>query len=688
MVSSTSKAAGRKLAEFVPLKSAEQKLLDACRRGEVAIISEKRERPTKPTEENTVRASFLRFLALGGDEDAQVHEKGVQLWEAWVDGELDLQGTTLPNSLSLAGCHLNIVPILRDSNVQGFVGFHGCHVEGLMADYMVCSGSVYLSDGFTSVGEVNLAGAKIGGDFGCDTAKFDGKGGYALLCERAEVQGSVFLRDSISTGTVRLQGMHIGGSLECDSGKFNGMSNAALICESTIIKGSVFLRNEFNAAGIVLLLGAQIGGDLDCSNGKFHGNGGDAFSCEAAIINGNVLLGNGFISMGTVRLLGVQIAGSLDCRNAVFNDNGSDVALICDRAEIKGGVFFTEGFSATGTVRLLSAQIGGSLECDNGKFDGKRSDALSCDSVVIKGNVFFRNDFTAIGAVRLPGAKISGDLECSNGAMFIGANGEALAAQSMVVSGAFFFRDLRSEGIISLIAVKVSSLVDDVNSWPKGLELDGFVYDRLAGTAPTDAETRLKWLDKQIPSHAGLAGGDNYFRPQPWQQLQKVLRNMGHLEDARLVGIAFEKRRHRANLVDYPNLHRLDGLLLGYGYRSLRLFYTMLAVWLLCGVFYWNAARYGDNGNGVFAPSNPLVFQNPEYAACVPASLAAKLEGYKLGCGLPSVQGAGNWYLCKDLREEYTGFSPFAYSLDLILPLVDLQQEHDWAPMIPTRKTH
>jgi hypothetical protein len=53
-------------------------------------------------------------------------------------------------------------------------------------------------------------------------------------------------------------------------------------------------------------------------------------------------------------------------------------------------------------------------------------------------------------------------------------------------------------------------------------------------------------------------------------------------------------------------------------------------------------------------------------------------------CGASSVQGAGNWYLCSKLPEEYTGFSPFAYSLDLILPLVDLQQENDWAPMIPT----
>ncbi len=44
----------------------------------------------------------------------------------------------------------------------------------------------------------------------------------------------------------------------------------------------------------------------------------------------------------------------------------------------------------------------------------------------------------------------------------------------------------------------------------------------------------------------------------------------------------------------------------------------------------------------------------------------------------------GNWYLCNSLREEYTGFSPLAYSLDILLPLVDLQQERDWAPMINT----
>jgi hypothetical protein len=48
----------------------------------------------------------------------------------------------------------------------------------------------------------------------------------------------------------------------------------------------------------------------------------------------------------------------------------------------------------------------------------------------------------------------------------------------------------------------------------------------------------------------------------------------------------------------------------------------------------------------------------------------------------------GNWYLCPRLREEYTGFSPLAYSLDVLLPLVDLQQQKDWGPLIPTPKAN
>jgi len=368
--------------------------------------------------------------------------------------------------------------------------------------------------------------------------------------------------------------------------------------------------------------------------------------------------------------------------------------LTCDSAVVKGNVYLRNGFAATGTVCMNGAQIGGNFECTAGKFDGKDGNALLCDGALIKGSVFLKKDFTATGTVCMTGAQIGGNLECTKG-KFDGKEGEALVAAGMTVAGEFCFKNLSGvKGGVSLIATKVGSLIDDFESWPKELNLDGFVYGRLAVDAPTDAETRLEWLKKQPALH--LDGKD--FKPQPWWQLQKVLRDMGHLEDARQVAIALEDQLRTAKLIGQTPgdwckpiagiyrifsriFHWLFGWLIGYGYRPLGLFFKMLVVWLLCGAFYWCAAF-----NGVFAPSNPLIFQNPKYAACVPASPAAKLEGYKSGCGLPSVQGAGNWYLCSNLPEEYTGFSPLAYSLDLILPLVDLQQEHDWVPMIPTPK--
>lgn len=524
------KAVGRTLAEFQPLKPAEQKLLEACRQGEFADVSDKR--PEAANDNNTVRADFLRFLALGGDEQAPLHEHGVELEGAWVEGVLDLQGVRIPHSLVLHRCHFSEVPLLRDSHIHGTLVLEGSHVNGFEADRMVCEGDVFLRGGFTANGEVRLLGAQIGGNLECDGAKLDGKDGDALSFDGAVIKGGVFLRNGFTHGEVRLRDAQIGGSFDCGGARLESKKGYALVCDGVAIKGDVFLRG---------------------------------------------------------------------------------------------------GFTANGTVSLMGAQIGGSLYCSGGtKLDGKQGNALLCD----------------------------------------GAN----------VASAFFFRELAHPvNGISLASMRVGTLVDDNQAWGERLILDGFVYGELSGDAPADADTRLAWLNKQLPSHAGLNGDGRKFKPQPWQQLIRVLRHMGHAEDARQVGIAFEDRLRHANLIGqtpkvwskprawlYQNLsrtaHWLFWLLTGYGYRPLRLLAWMFGVWLACGMFYWYAAL-----DGVFAPSDPLVFQNSDYKIC-------------------AAQNAVNWYLCEKLPEEYTGFSPLAYSLDVILPLVDLQQENDWAPLIPTPK--
>ena len=43
---------------------------------------------------------------------------------------------------------------------------------------------------------------------------------------------------------------------------------------------------------------------------------------------------------------------------------------------------------------------------------------------------------------------------------------------------------------------------------------------------------------------------------------------------------------------------------------------------------------------------------------------------------------SNNWVLNENLDGEYTTFNPFMYSLDVILPIVDLQVEKDWGQYV------
>lgn len=595
------KPKGRTFAEFEPLRPAEKTLLDACWQGEVAHIADSC--PEAEHENNTVRAAFLRFLALGGDGQAPVHERGVRLQGAWITGTLDLISASVPSDLGMVHCQFSETPFFTGTNIAGTLNFTGSQLPGFIGQGMTVNGNLI-----------------------CNNATFYDKGGlFALMADSAVIKGAVFLTKVCATGEVRLLDVQINGGLTCIGATFDGKGRHALSADRAIIKGIVFLTNA-RTTGEVRLLGTQIDGDLVCNEATFDGKEGYALSADGAVI--------------------------------------------------KSDIFLKEA-NATGTVRLLGAQIGGSLECSDAIFNGKGGDALLADGAVIKRTVFLNNTRTT-GTVSLLGAQIGGDLVCGK-ATFDGKEGYALAADGMTVTNTFFFENTLSSGRISLAGVHIGRLVDDINSWGKCVILDGLTYGSIAGGAPTNATTRLAWLNKQSPEHTGLNGQGADFKPQPWRQLAKVLREMGHAEDARQVSIAFEERLREADLIGKTPvlakdicpqrswiyrktsriLHWWFGALTGYGYRPLRLLSWVLGVWLFCAAIYWGAALEGG-----YAPSSPPVFQNPAYAVCEPPK--------------------NNWYLCSQLSEAYSGFSPLAYSLDIILPFVDLQQETRWSPLIST----
>ena len=345
-----------------------------------------------------------------------------------------------------------------------------------------------------------------------------------------------------------------------------------------------------------------------------------------------------------------------------------------------------DGAWITGTLNLHQARCAVRLDARSCYFEdrpdlmaahlpqlvlsGSRVPGLDADRLTTTGTVFLDEKFEAEGEVRLLGAEIGGNLDCSGGS-FDGASGDALCADGLRLTGALFLRETSISGAINLATARIGTLADgDLTMWQSGDHvLDGFRYDRIVGV--TDADRRIAWLRQQDGTHL-----TSDFRPQPWEQLIKVLRDMGHPYDAGEVAIAKQEQLRAAGKIQGPvrqALHGLYGAFTGYGYRPLRLIYSAGVIWFVASLLYAHAAAIG-----IMAPSNAEIIAHRQ--------LHTDLRGAVADSGACGVRGEvqpGNfWPQCPGLPSEYTTFHSFAYSLDLILPLVDLQQEHDWAPAV------
>lgn len=415
-------------------------------------------------------------------------------------------------------------------------------------------------------------------------------------------------------------------------------------------------------------------------------------------VRGNVTLRGGFTSDSTVSLVEAKIGGGLDVAGALLAA-ADQTALDASGAVIGGHVNLGNGFRADGTVRIVGARIGGDLIGSHGRFDGQASVAIGADAVRVEGNALFEGAMMT-GAVRLAGADIGGHLSLDR--VCISGDPLALQAEHLVVGHALMLREASIAGQVMMTDAQVAALADDLDSWPAAqVVLDGFRYARISGHG-VSSEMRIAWLERQVPADIG----DN-FRPQPWEQLIRVLRDMGHSRGATLVAMEKQRALRRAGRIgnqaprpDFPEwwtrrpalmaarqrfrrglsvvanhfarlLHDAYGLFAGFGYRPERIVVWMIGVWIGCALIFAQAAR-----EGVIAPAEPTL-------------LIAALDGTKRpsatagpgDCGVRNeVRPDRYWYRCAGLPSEYPHFNAWLFSADLILPVVDFRQFAFWAP--------
>lgn len=537
---SPQRALGRRLADFriadAPsphgLLQAEETLLTAAAQGRPCETS--KSRPAGRTDANCIRAEFVRFLLLGGDSQAAVHERCVEIRGAYIDGDLNLDSLCIERPLWM----------------------RHCLIEGRL------------------------------------TAHSSQLGGLRLV--------------------------------DC---RIRGVS-----CHATRINGAVSLSDGFVCEGEVSFLGASINGRLNCAGGIFRNARGIAINGERAHISGSLILRDGFTAEGSVRFSGAEIGGQVACIQASLSNPGG-LALNLGGARIAGSVYLSDGFSAHGKVRLQGAEIGRNLICSGGSFRNEEPSRWSSEG----GGEF------ADYALSLTGARIAG---------------EAWFAPFRKNGGPSLF-----EGSLDLQGASVGSFIDSPDSWPAAsvvtekrgelpcvIDLDGFTFDRFAFGAPTKADVRRQWLSRQRCAHMNSS-----FRPQPFEQLIKALRLMGHDMDARRIAIFKQEQlariaRSHGSLSGW--VRPLYGVVAGYGYRPQRLALILFALWLGCAGLYLSAAR-----NGGFAPADAQVWTNERLAAACRA----------------------NWTTCPDVAASLE-FNALAYSTDVLLPVANLNQRSAWTP--------
>ena len=657
-----------------------------------------------------VRAEWINWLCTDRDASKMVTSKGIEIDEARISGKIDLSWLKLEFPIRLFKCGLTDNIVLDRATVRGLqiqtTYFKGLQGDGLnverdlsFADNSFAEDVVWLQqatiggslncnsgqfmgnrglainlrfakigttallgDGFQARGEVSLLGASIGSFLKCDQGQFINTGGVALNLESANT-GSLLLRHGFTAeGQVRLYRANISGNLESD-GSIVNTTDKALDLEGAKT-GSILLRYGFRAQGMVDIRQAAIDGTLECDQGEFINPDGIALDLDGTRV-GSVLLRYSFRAEGTVSFQQATINGLLQCDGSHFiTPAGTALNLTGARAQV---VLLRNGFEAQGLVSLMEANIDGSVECDDGSFINSKKVALDMERAKT-GSVFLRKGFESQGEVSLIEVTIEGSLDCDD-SVLANAGSNTINATRAKIRGSVFLEAFKSDGSIDfqdaqigdelrlssgnwsadaaldLSSANAKTVLNDPSGWPSKnhLHLHGFTFDELHQNASLEAYDQRDWIWLQ-PSDT--------FRAQPFEQMAKVLRNMGREEAARDTMIIKNEDFGSHLGLKFPDVlwYHLLGPFTGYGYQPWNAFYWSL-LFIFAGWIVFNAGYR----SGLVTPTAKDAYRSPD----------------------PEAQESLSEH---DLSKFYPRFSGFVYSLETFVPLLKLWMSDYWAP--------
>jgi uncharacterized protein YjbI with pentapeptide repeats len=502
-----------------------------------------------------------------------------------------------------------------------------------------------------SFGTIDAIKANMARNFELDGARVAG----TLNVSDASIGGSLFLREGAESNDVSLLGTQVGGQVDLTSAKVAGTLNmdTADIGQSLHMRSDQKHRAEFHE---VNLLGAKVGGQVDLVGTKVSGT----LVMDSADIGQDLLMRGGQehrAEFNEVSLLGARVGGQVDLTGAkvsgTLNMDSADIGQsLRMRSDQKHRAEFNE-------VSLVGATVGGQVDLTGAKVAG----TLNMETIDISqyllmysvsGEPMLSTEFDQ--PIELAFAKIGNSVNLTGAALSTLDLTGATIDGELTLARPLLSPQWRDGGRLVLRNTSVDAIGDTAEEdvWPAQLDLDGFVYRRLGGyysgpnvdIATRGSEWFVDWL-----------GRDQPYSPQPYEQLAKVLQEMGHAEEANEVLFA---GRERARIRAWQDGHYLNWLglwllrvTIGYGYDYSRTLYCVLG-FVVAGSVACIWSRYGPPYRWLAWHSAWTAGRRIRELRQLPRRLARKWRFVLL---------------------------TLVYSLDHLLPIIDLSKHYDDIPL-------
>ncbi len=606
--------------------------------------------------ERMVRAKVIAALLLGAASPEPGCIPAVRLRGVRVAGRLDLMGATVSFGLACECCWFDTAPRFAEATTKtvrlvncSLPGFDGTRMrtEGIFNLHQTTVRGALLLDRATAAGEVCLRQTVI-----------EGHGDKTVAARGLVVSGDLDLTEMISRGPFVLGNARIEGSVQLAGAQISSRQGLALDATNAVI-GAGFDGSRIIVEGETRLRHARIAGRLQLTGAQLRNPSGAALGAGGAAVEGGVWCTR-LSASGEVRFVGARLGANLTMTSAELC-NPAGAALNLDRADLQD-LDAAELVVSGGSVSLVAAHITGRLNLERARLTpGKGASALVADGSSV-GRRFILDQAHVIGEVSVSAGQL-GSRMLLRRARIENPGGTALHLSPVDVAVDVLCDGMTVAGRIDLTGARIGRRLDFTGariSNQGGTALDaralqaaevsvgtatpmqglvdlghariGVLRDdpqnwpdelRLGGSSyealepQLPARQRLRWLALDRGSRS----------PQPHEQLAALYTATGQPADARQVLYAAE-RLHRTTKTFPGRLWSfLQDITVGYGYRPARAMLWLLALLAIGSVI---------------------------YAAAPPAPL--------------NQSGAPH-------------FNAVFYTLDLLLPVVDLGQKHAFNPV-------